>query len=343
MRANPWASLISVTAVFIAYMRDMNPVLSEAEERQRMLNQVMGEAETSIKTEQREMAVLLKTARDKTISDGERLEAIRRLNVISPKYFGNLNLENINTGKADEAVKKYTASILANAKAKAINARLDELDKEKLDLQQNPRQLSKWYDPITTGLVSMASDAERAKNAITTLFTRGDFSGWNEQTNMQQNYALNSLDAWGKRYTEKMRQITEDQQALKKQLEEVVKETVTQGSSPEPSGSEPDTSEVSGSDSNAQLQENLKLLEQYFRERENLIKEGYVNQEKTQEEYEKELYDLESARLEAKKSLLEEAGEDISEIQGQIYDRMIAEANKRYEEQQALEKEAREK
>ena len=206
MRANPWASLVSVAAVFIAYMKDMNPVLSEAEKRQRMLNQVTGEAETSIKAEQREMDALLKTARDKTISDGQRLEAIRKLNSISPEYFGNLNLENINTGKADEAVKKYTASILANAKAKAINAKLDELDREKLELQQNPGELSKWYDPITTGLASIASDAERTKNALTSLFTRGDFSGWNEQTSVQQSYALNSLDAWGKRYTDKMRQ-----------------------------------------------------------------------------------------------------------------------------------------
>ena len=335
MRANPWASLVSVAAVFIAYMKDMNPVLSEAEKRQRMLNQVTGEAETSIKAEQREMDALLKTARDKTISDGQRLEAIRKLNSISPEYFGNLNLENINTGKADEAVKKYTASILANAKAKAINAKLDELDREKLELQQNPGELSKWYDPITTGLASIASDAERTKNALTSLFTRGDFSGWNEQTSVQQSYALNSLDAWGKRYTDKMRQISEDEKALKAELEKVVKEITTINTNPEPTNGTGTT----GSPDDDALNARKALLEQQYREEVNLLKKKYLDEQLTQEEYNRQIYAAESAHLEAMKALMEQYGQDTTGLQGQIYDRMIDEANRRYQEQQALETE----
>ena len=341
IRNNPWALMASLAATFIAYMRDMNPVLSEAEQRQRMLNQVMGEAETSIRAEQQNMQILLKTARDKTLSDNERLKAIQALNSISPEYLGNLNMENINTSTADAAIKRYTASILANAKAKSINAKLDELAKQREDLQQNPQQLSKWYDPLTTGLAKMGSDMERVGNAMQTLFMKGDLSGWNEQTDMERNYATNSLDAWGERYTAKMKQFIEDEKALKEELEKVVKETVSISppSSLQGTTSEPDSSRLSGSEADdSQYKTQLAQMEQQYREQQNLLKKSYIDQQLTQEEYGQQSYALESAHLEARKALMEQFGQGTTGIQGQIYDRLIAEANKRHAEQLAQQK-----
>ena len=227
MAANPWTALVAVAATFIAYMHDAGKAISTVERQQKLLNQASREAEGIVKSERNQLDALLKTARDKTLSDGERKRAIEELNRISPEYLGNLNLENINTTEADKAIKKYTASILANAKAKALNAQLDKLEKEKQDLQANPENLTKWYDPLMTGMNNVLSGAERVKNTLGTLFTRGNLSGWNEQTQMEQDYATSSLDAWGRRYTGKMKQIIEDEKRLKEELEKVVKETIT--------------------------------------------------------------------------------------------------------------------
>ena len=64
----------------------------------------------------------------------------------------------------------------------------------------------------------------------------------------------------------------------------------------------------------------------------NLLKEKYLNQQLTENQYNKALYKAEVKYLASRKLLLEQYGQDSSEIQGQIYDKMIAEANRLYEE-----------
>ena len=64
----------------------------------------------------------------------------------------------------------------------------------------------------------------------------------------------------------------------------------------------------------------------------NLLKEKYLNQQLTENQYNKALYDAEVKYLASRKLLLEQYGQDSSEIQGQIYDKMIAEANRLNEE-----------
>lgn len=64
----------------------------------------------------------------------------------------------------------------------------------------------------------------------------------------------------------------------------------------------------------------------------NLLKEKYLNQQLTEEQYNKALYDAEVKYLASRKLLLEQYGQDSSEIQGQIYDKMIAEADRLNEE-----------
>lgn len=64
----------------------------------------------------------------------------------------------------------------------------------------------------------------------------------------------------------------------------------------------------------------------------NLLKEKYLNQQLTEEQYNKALYKAEVKYLASRKLLLEQYGQDSSEIQGQIYDKMIAEANRLNEE-----------
>lgn len=99
------------------------------------------------------------------------------------------------------------------------------------------------------------------------------------------------------------------------------------------------TGGLAESEGNDALQARQTQLEQQYRTEVNLLKQNYLDEQLTQEEYERQLYAAESAHLEARKALLEQFGQDTGEIQGQIYDRMIAETNRRYQEQQALEAE----
>lgn len=69
-------------------------------------------------------------------------------------------------------------------------------------------------------------------------------------------------------------------------------------------------------------------LKQHYQNELNLLKEKYLNEQLTEEQYQNSLYKAEISYLTARKALLQKYGEDTSEIQGQIYDKMIAEANR---------------
>ena len=92
-------------------------------------------------------------------------------------------------------------------------------------------------------------------------------------------------------------------------------------------------------DAKAALQARLAALEQQYREEVNLLKEKYLAEEITQEEYQRQMAASEMAYLEMRKSLMMQAGQDVSAIQGQIYDKMIAEADRRRQEELKQEEE----
>lgn len=79
-------------------------------------------------------------------------------------------------------------------------------------------------------------------------------------------------------------------------------------------------------------------LQQHYQEQQNILKEGLLNEKLTQDKYQQELYKAEATYLFSRKALLEKYGKDTSQIQGQIYDKMIAEANRLYQSTQAVNK-----
>lgn len=80
------------------------------------------------------------------------------------------------------------------------------------------------------------------------------------------------------------------------------------------------------------LEKEMKAREEAFKQamqlEQNLLKEKYLNEQGSQDGCQMALYNSEMKFLLSKKALLEKYGKDTSEIQGQIYDKMIAEANR---------------
>lgn len=93
---------------------------------------------------------------------------------------------------------------------------------------------------------------------------------------------------------------------------------------------------VTGIDIQTDQSEAESALKSRYQTELNLLKEKYLNQRLTEDQYNKALYDAEVKYLASRKLLLEQFGKDSSEIQGQIYDKMIAEANRLYEETQKV-------
>lgn len=322
---HPYIAVGAAVVALIGYIRDLNREMTTSQKIQNSLKQVSASVSEEVQKETNNLNALLKIARDKSLADDERRKAIVKLNELSPQYLGNLKLETIDTNEANEAIKRYTASIVANSEAKAINARLDELNQQKQQLAANPQDLSKWYDPLTTGTSKVLSDLERIGNAMRTLFMRGNLSGWYEKTGMEQDYATSSLEAWGQRYTSEMKSIDEEIKVLQAELQKTMAKVLN---------NDPVVTTTDGGQTDQATVE--AVLKKQYQDRLNIIKEKYLNQQLTEEQYNKALYDAEVEYLASRKQLLEQYGQDSSEIQGQIYDKMIAEANRLYQEKKRV-------
>ena len=134
--ANPLAAvavgIVAIGTAVAAYFGAFKSHISNQEK----LNAAMKAAEKSTEKEQASLKTLLITARNEQSSKQLRLSAIKKLNEISPTYLGGLTLENINTKKADDAIKKYTNSIIDNAKAKALTTKIEEEYTKQLELNE---------------------------------------------------------------------------------------------------------------------------------------------------------------------------------------------------------------
>lgn len=201
-KANPIGLLVGVLAAAGAALYLYSKRLSAAEKAQRMLNDINVDATKSIVEQKLEVEQLLKVAKSYIKSDEERLEAIKKLNKISPEYLGNLSLENIRTEEATEAKDKYIESLLKEARIKAAQEKLIEVEKKLIDLRMSGAgaELS-WNQQIWNQIKSGGNQTLAAANAIKTQISNTQ----NEtETLMAQQKALLSLIDQGEVATSNM-------------------------------------------------------------------------------------------------------------------------------------------
>lgn len=121
-----------------------------------LLADVQLQAAKSTANERAELELLLGIAKDETLSKEKRLEAIKKINAISPEYLGNITLENINTQAATDAVSKYIDTINRKALAEALYSKIKEKNVELITLQtkklgEEMGMLEKGLDYFTKG------------------------------------------------------------------------------------------------------------------------------------------------------------------------------------------------
>ncbi|MDV3662490.1 hypothetical protein CMU51_00245 [Elizabethkingia anophelis] len=188
-----------ITAAVVAF-HAFNKELDETTKKQKLLNQVNKEANNSIISNKTELEALLKVAKDETASKEARLAAIKKLNQISPEYLGFLNLENINTQKATDAVKAYTDQLYKNAKAKVLSKKMDEALEKAEDLKNAPVAEAAgkdWLWKATGGVMKLTpSDAQ---NLDPNMFKQ--LEKWEKERG--KDYAMTMMKNYGSYYEKK--------------------------------------------------------------------------------------------------------------------------------------------
>lgn len=140
MNANPIgliiALLAAVTVGVLAYAAATREVSKEerlATIRREELIEATKKANESIAEEKVELESLLIVAKDRNASDKARAEAVKQLNELSPEYLGALTTENVLTDEGTQLVNKYVEALEKRAMAEALQSKLVELQKQKIE------------------------------------------------------------------------------------------------------------------------------------------------------------------------------------------------------------------
>ena len=120
---------LAVTAIFaiVSAYKQFSKQLSITEKVQKRVNAAQLESQKATAREKNDLELLLIVAKDETRTKQDRLEAVKRLNDISPEYLGNLTLENIETKKGIEAIDNYIRSLDRKALAQALAGQRQKL------------------------------------------------------------------------------------------------------------------------------------------------------------------------------------------------------------------------
>ncbi|OUP37399.1 phage tail tape measure protein [Bacteroides sp. An19] len=337
LRANPWGIAATAVGVLVGALIDWN-------RNQIAVSDSMKKMNGELANEQKAVGRLFTSLQQAGDGTERRKELIDEINKRYGTYLPNLLTEKssldeikaaydrINTSLTQQIALKYKNEEASQVTEKAASKQMDYLE----SLRQSVTKLTGSDQEAASFIQDLRSMADAAvqggdyrKGVGNTMATleKEYLAGRKLTASMKDDimdymnsvYQLDiALDDINKKYEGWMPK--QNDEVSSSELPEV---TVT--------GTKPITTGTTGTP--AASASGNDALEAAYRERLNIIKQNYLDQKITEEQYRQEMYNEEMGYLAARRDLLEKNGEDTSQIQGQIYDKLIAEANRAYEAQ----------
>lgn len=121
---------------WIGSLFDARKEIDYLKQLQEDLNKSQKEGVKNAQDEAVKLDILYRAAVNLNKPMGERKKAVEELKKQYPSYFKNISDENILAGKAADSYQRLSNAILASAKARAVQDRLVEQAKQKLDLEE---------------------------------------------------------------------------------------------------------------------------------------------------------------------------------------------------------------
>lgn len=159
---------------------------NKATEAQRELADAEKEGEKSAASETARLRQLYQATQDTNKSMDERLAAVKRLKSEYPAYFAQLSNEAILAGQASQQYQQLTKDIMAAAKARAYQGRIDKLAESNIDIEAQINEGQKWLDDNKDKFEKavVAANTNRRLSA-TELYSSGHGGGTDRQRALQ--------------------------------------------------------------------------------------------------------------------------------------------------------------
>lgn len=129
------AAVAAVAGLYMIFQH-LNDEVIKAQHTTIALNDIERSATDAVSEQKIQVQSLIGVLQDETTAKGDKLAAIKKLNDISPEYFGNLKLEGDKVIGLTTSYDGYIENLLRAARVKAAEAKLIEIDRKKLDLAE---------------------------------------------------------------------------------------------------------------------------------------------------------------------------------------------------------------
>lgn len=332
VKANPWAMIIAAGMGLIGYLVDLKKKQDSVNESMKSLARVNNNSQKQYDEQASRVKLLTALIHNENLANKQRKDALNELKELIPGYNGLLTDEGKLINDNTSAIESYLVQLEKQIKMKAAQEELEELFRRK---RETERQLKTDLENETTAKKNLAGAEFVASNRSQQASTSGT-----KALNMNLDQGVKTMRTEFEKAADAVantkEQLKSVEQAIVDITDEIKKAEFSDIAITEPTktgdedkcpvcGNKPCTC---GNDVDKAIKAREDALKQAMQEERNLWKEEYLNHEHTEEEYNQALYDSEMMFLLKKKALLESYGKDTSAIQGQIYDKMIAEANR---------------
>lgn len=314
MRANPYVTILSAMTAMVAVLTDWRREAEKLTATERNLRDIRSKASTDIAVERKELQDLLAIARDETLSKETRESAIRRLNQLAPDYLGNLTLEKIKTEEATKAVNAYVNSLIAKQNIENANARKNELLDQRADISANGIDEGFWAETNRGITYGFAKALDKGMQLI-----NGYGDEWSKE--MMRSIENRTADA--------LRAIDNQVEDLDQFIEEERRKLLQQGNDDNSNGGSGGSGDGSSTSPDDTFKAREEALKKSLTEEQNALKTAHLLGLLSEEEYQDGLYRLQIKYLSLRKQALDDFGKDSSDIEGQLLDAMIAEADRK--------------
>lgn len=314
MRANPYVTILSAMTAMVAVLTDWRREAEKLTATERNLRDIRSKTSTDIAVERKELQDLLAIARDETQSKETRESAIRRLNQLAPDYLGNLTLEKIKTEEATKAVNAYVNSLIAKQNIENANAKKNELLDQRADISANGIDEGFWAETNRGITYGFAKALDKGMQLI-----NGYGDEWSKE--MMRSIENRTADA--------LRAIDNQVEDLDQFIEEERRKLLQQGNDDNSNGGSGGSGDGSSTSPDDAFKAREEALKKSLTEEQNALKTAHLLGLLSEEEYQDGLYRLQIKYLSLRKQALDDFGQDSSDIEGQLLDAMIAEADRK--------------
>ncbi len=331
----PWVALLTVLSVvgvaiwglFSAADKGKTS-LGRMTTAQQEFNKASQEGSKNAAAETSKLRTLYNATQDTSKSMEERRACVKQLQEQYPAYFKNLTTEQILAGKAADQYRQLASDIIAVAKARVYQERIEKLSGENVDLEEKSNKDTDWlianqnrYNRLKSqrktfeGMLSTEEWKEPQKRAAKSLDFLIEYEKrFKEAVRVTGQIALN--EAQIQTYADKVAEV----QPLERKLQSVVTSPLT---------SDDDKKKRSGKTSKTEdpYDADLKRLETSNKQRQYLLKEQHADGLLTDEQYHQQQLAADMSFYQSKLQLQQRYGKDTIDTRNAILDKTISEAN----------------